>query len=352
MKKAFSRIVTLRGGRPRVGSLRDVDRRLVAVASLAALGVAVAFAFLYGQLGLFRGGYHVTAVFDETGGIRERDDVRLAGVKVGSVTSIEPNFQRGYVLITFRVDEGVELGPKTRADVQMSNLLGGRYLKLTGPVQKPYLEDLPEEERRIPKERTSTPYTVVDAANKTTNDLGTLDMEALTKVLDETEKLTLPSQKNLNKLLTNISTLNAALNEKSPQFQQLVSDANQLTGTLARKNEDLTRLIEASRTLLGALSKHRDELAGALNRNSRTVSALANVVDKRSKELDALLANLHTITQRLEPQVGNLNTTLALMGPTFERFGAAGDTGSLAFIATGLGVLQNTKPVLPPEARP
>lgn len=352
MKKALSRLVTVRGGRPRLGSLRDLDRRLVAIASLAVLGVMLSFAFQYGQLGLFRGGYHVTAVFAETGGIRERDDVRLAGVKVGSVTAIEPNFHKGYVLVTFQVDEGVELGPKTRADVQMSNLLGGRYIKLTGPVQKPYLDGLSEEKRRIPKERTGTPYTVVDAVNKSVGDLGTLDMEALTKVLNETEKLTVPSQKNLNRLLTNISTLNAALNEKSPQFQQLVSDANRLTGTLARKNDDLTRLIEASRTLLGTLSAHRDELSGALGRNSRTVSVLADVVDKRGKELDDLLSNLHTITQRLEPQIGNLNTTLALMGPTFEGFAAAGDTGNLAFIATGLGVLQNTKTILPPEARP
>ena len=352
MKKTFSRVTAVRGRRPRLGSLRDRDRRLVAVASLAVLGVLLAFAFLYGQFGLFRGGYHVTAVFGETGGIRERDDVRLAGVKVGSVTAIEPDFHKGHVVVTFRVDEGIELGPRTRADVQMSNLLGGRYIKLTGPVQKPYLDELSEAKRRIPKERTGTPYTVVDAVNKSTGDLGTLDMAALTKVLNETEKLTLPSQKNLNRLLTNISTLNAALNEKSPQFQRLISNANQLTGTLARKNADLTRLIEASRTLLGTLSEHRDELADSLGGNSRTVSALANVVDKRGKELDDLLANLHTITQRLEPDIGDLNTTLALLGPTFENVAAAGDTGNLAFIATGLGVLQNTKTILPPEARP
>ncbi|WP_106397825.1 MlaD family protein [Actinocorallia populi] len=352
MKKTLSRLADVRGGRPRLGSLRDADRRIVALASLAVIGAMLAFAFLYGQLGLFRGGYRVTAVFAETGGIRDGDDVRLAGVKVGSVTAIEPDFHRGHVLLTFQVDEGIELGPRTRADVQLSNLLGGRYLKLTGPVQKPYLDGLPEEKRRIPAERTGTPYTVVDALNKSTGDLGTLDMDALTKILNETEKLTLPSQKNLNKLLTNISTLNAALNDKSPQFQRLVSDADRLTGTLARKNADLTRLIEASRTLLGTLSEHRDELSGALGSGSRTATVLADVVDRRGEELDDLLANLHTITERLGPDMGDLNTTLALLGPTFEGLAQAGDTGRLAAVATGLGVLQNTKTILPPEARP
>ncbi len=338
--------------RPRLRSLRDFDRRLVAVASLALGGSLIAFAFFYGQLGLFRGGYDVTAVFAETGGVQVKDDVRLAGVKVGDVTGIDPDFQHGRVVITFRIDGGIDLGPRTRADVQVSNLLGGRYVKLTGPVQKPYLEDLPEDERRIPKERTGTPYTVVDALNKTTGDLGTLDVAALTKILNETEKLTLPSQKNMNRLLTNISTLNAALNEKSPQFQQLISDASRLTGTLATKNADLTRLIEASRTLLKTLAAHRDDLAGALDRNGRTVDALADVVDRRGRELDGLLSSLHTITQRLEPNVGNLNTVLALLGPTFRGIADAGDTGNLAAVATGLGVLQNTRTIMPPEARP
>lgn len=352
MRKTLSRVGSVRGRRPRLASLRDLDRRLVAVVSMAVIGAMLAFAFLYGQLGLFRGGYDVTAVFTETGGIQTRDDVRLAGVKVGSVTGIDPNFQKGYVTITFRLDSGVELGPKTRADVQLSNLLGGRFLKLTGPVQKPYLHDLPVEKRHIPKERTGTPYTVVDALNKSTGDLGTLDMKSLTKVLKETEKLALPSQKNLNKLLTNISTLNSALNEKSPQFQQLIADADKLTGTLATKNADLTRLIEASRTLLKTLAAHKGELSDALGGNSRTVTVLANVVDKRGKELDDLLANLHTITERLEPNIGSLNTTLALLGPSFEALANAGDTGNLAFVATGLGVLQPTQTILPPEARP
>ncbi|GAB2834080.1 MCE family protein [Actinocorallia aurea] len=334
-------------------SLRDLNKRIVALVSLALLTSCIGFAFLYGQVGLFQDGYHVTGVFTETGGLKEGDDVRLAGVKVGKVTAIDPDFDHGKVRITFRVDSGVDLGPQTRADVQLANLLGGRYLKLTGPVQEPYLADLDEDDRRIPEDRTGTPYTVVAALNKTTGDLGKLDMKSITKILEETEKIDLPTQANLNKLLTNVSTLNAALNAKSPQFQQLVADANRLTGVLATKNEDLARLLDASQTLLETLTEHRTELAASLGGNARVVDTLADVVGKRGKELDDLLANLHTLTQRLEPRMADLNTDLALLGPTFEGLANAGSTGEgLAAMITGLGVLQGPETILPPEARP
>ncbi|MCD0451445.1 MCE family protein [Actinocorallia sp. API 0066] len=339
--------------RLRPPSLRDVNRRLVALVSVGTFGAFIAFAFLYGQLGLFQGGYHVTAVFAETGGVKKGDDVRLAGVRVGAVTAVTPDFEHGFVRITFRVDSGIDLGPRTRADVQLANLLGGRFVKLTGPVQEPYLADLAEPHREIPRERTGTPFTVVDALNTTTGGLSRLDTESIGRILKETEKIKTPSKENLNKLLTNITTLNAALNAKSPEFRQLLADSEKLTGTLARKNGDLVRLLEASRTLMKTLHDHRDELASTLGDNADTVRALGDVVEKRGKELDDLLRHLHTLTQRLEPGMADLNSNLALLGPTFEGLANAGSTGKgLAVMATGLGVLQGGKPILPPEARP
>lgn len=335
--------------RPRIGSLRDANRRIVAVVAVGVLSALVLFAYAYGQLSLFQGGYDVTGVFADSGGLRVKDDVRQAGVKVGTVRSIEPDFQRGRVLITFRVDGGVRLGTQARADVQLANLLGGRYVKLTGPVQKPYLDELPEAGRRIPAERTGTPYTVVEAINTTTSTLGTLDVKSITKILEESDELTLPSPENLNKLLTNVTALNAALNDNSPQFQKLVANANRLTGTLARKNKDLTRLVEAARTLLRALAAHKDELAATFGRSSRVVGTLGDLVTRRAGELDSLLTNLHKLTTRLDPRITDLNTDLSLLGPTFARFGSSGVGSGMI---TGLGFIQSPKIILPPESRP
>ena len=79
------------------------------------------FAFLWTNSGgriplLSDDGYRVSASFERTGGLSSGADVRLAGVPVGKVTDIDPDFQRGHVVVTFEVDRGVEIGPETTAE--------------------------------------------------------------------------------------------------------------------------------------------------------------------------------------------------------------------------------------------
>src|SRR5512139_3349896 len=173
-------------------SLRDVDQRLVAIVSVSVVTVALVVAAVIGQFKLLQGGYEMSGVFTDTAGMKDGDDVRVAGVKAGKVTSVRPDFDTGHIIITWKVDPGVDLGPDTRAEVQTATLLGGRYLKLTGPVAKPYMADLPGGRRKIPLERTSVPFTITDALEGATGITRSLDQKAIDKLLDETAKIDMP----------------------------------------------------------------------------------------------------------------------------------------------------------------
>ena len=123
-------------------SFRDRDPVVLGLVSVAVIALLLVAVFLTGSLGLLASRYTVTGVFTDTGGLHSGNDVKVAGIKVGEVTAVEPDFSRGTVLITWEVDSGVDLGPQTRAEARTSNILGGRYLRLTGPVAEPYLADL------------------------------------------------------------------------------------------------------------------------------------------------------------------------------------------------------------------
>src|SRR5690606_33844187 len=99
-------------------SLRDVNRRVVALISVTVLGAACALAFAVGELRLLERGYEMSGAFADTGGLKDGDDVRVAGVRVGRVLKVEPDFSQGHVVITWRVDAKVKLGLNTRADIQ------------------------------------------------------------------------------------------------------------------------------------------------------------------------------------------------------------------------------------------
>ena len=76
------------------------------------------------------GGYSLTARFDHVDGVRDGTDVRLSGIKVGTVVSqiLEP---KTYVAILhLNIDRDIQLPTDTVVTITSSGLLGDKYLSL------------------------------------------------------------------------------------------------------------------------------------------------------------------------------------------------------------------------------
>ncbi len=112
--------------------------RSLAEIATGAVILAVAFLFLgYAVLNSGRGtmvsggnGTQLTARFDRIDGISNGTDVRIAGVRVGSVTDARIDPQTFSAELTLRVDGGLRLPEDTSAEVTSEGLLGGRYVSL------------------------------------------------------------------------------------------------------------------------------------------------------------------------------------------------------------------------------
>jgi len=327
-------------------SLRDVNQKLVAIVTLAALGVACVFAFAVGQLRLLDRGYTMSGEFSDLSGLKKGQDVRVAGVKSGRITSVKPDFAHGKVIVTWQVNAGIDLGPKTRAEIQTTTLLGGRYLRLSGPVSKPYMADVPESKRRIPLSRTGVPFTVPEALEGAQNIVGKLDQQSVDKLLTEVNKIKSPGAEKLKRILVNVQELSRMLNDSYPQIQKLIESSKTITGTLASKDQQLREIINASQLLLDTLVRRRNELATTIGQGNRTVQTLSSTISKNQKHLDTLLSNLHLLTTRLAPNMDALNTNFSLLGPTFQQVATLKGNGPwVEGMLTGLGPLQPPGPI-------
>jgi virulence factor Mce-like protein len=327
-------------------SLRDVNQKIVAIVTLTVIATACVFAFAAGQLHLFDRGYTMSGVFSETGGVKPGQDVRVAGVKAGRITSVEPDFDKGHVIITWHVNAGIDLGVDTRADIQTATLLGGRYLKLSGPVGRTTMADLPESRRRILLQRTSVPYTVPDVLEGAQNIVGELDQRSVDKLLDELNKIESPQAPELRRILVNAQELSRALNDSWPEVQKLIENSKTVTGTLAAKDRQLREIIDSSQVLLQALVNRRNELAATIGQGSRTVRTLSNVIEHNQREINELLDNLHLLTSRLGPNMEALNTDFSLLGPTLLQFSKVRGNGAwIEGVLTGFGPIQPSGPV-------
>ena len=73
------------------------------------------------------------AEFVDATGVVKGDDIRIAGVKVGTVKGVEI-VDRTRALVTFTVEESSTLTGATHAAIRYRNLVGQRYIALTDEI--------------------------------------------------------------------------------------------------------------------------------------------------------------------------------------------------------------------------
>jgi phospholipid/cholesterol/gamma-HCH transport system substrate-binding protein len=76
-------------------------------------------------------GYMLNAKFDHIDGLPVGSDVRMAGVKVGSVVSARIDPQSYLAVVTLSVRDGLKLPKDSSAAIDSDGLLGGKYLSLS-----------------------------------------------------------------------------------------------------------------------------------------------------------------------------------------------------------------------------
>ena len=80
--------------------------------------------------GIGAGSYPLTASFRSAEGVTVGTDVRLAGVRIGTVTGMDLNPETFRADTTFAIDTAVALPADTAVVVASEGLLGGNYIEM------------------------------------------------------------------------------------------------------------------------------------------------------------------------------------------------------------------------------
>ena len=98
----------------------------------AVLAVAIGFVvFAYTRSGVATvSGYEVSAAFNRVDGIANGSDVRIGGIKVGSVIGRELEPETYRAVLRMSIDETVALPADSSAAVVSDGLLGGKFIDL------------------------------------------------------------------------------------------------------------------------------------------------------------------------------------------------------------------------------
>jgi phospholipid/cholesterol/gamma-HCH transport system substrate-binding protein len=108
---------------------RNVIETVMGAVVLVIAALFLFFAYSTSQVHAARG-YEVRAKFERVDGIREGGDVRMSGIKIGTIVAQTLDPKTYQAVVRMSIDPSVKLPKDTKAQIASAGLLGDKYLSL------------------------------------------------------------------------------------------------------------------------------------------------------------------------------------------------------------------------------
>jgi phospholipid/cholesterol/gamma-HCH transport system substrate-binding protein len=268
-------------------------------------------AFNASRLPFIGGGTTYHADFADAAGLKPGDDVRIAGVKVGQVTSVDLDGAK--VRVGLKVDSGMHVGPDSRADIKIKTLLGQKYVALTPSGAGQLQGD-------IPLARTTTPLDVTQAFIGLGERAGAIDTQQLARAFDTIAATFKDTPPYVQSSLRGLQRLSTTIASRDSELRQLLARTNGVTQTLAARDAEVAKLINDSNLILQTVYEQRAVVHQLLVDTAAVSRQLAGLVRESRAILGPALRNLQKTLVILQRNQDNLDATIHLEAPFIRDF--------------------------------
>jgi phospholipid/cholesterol/gamma-HCH transport system substrate-binding protein len=308
-------------------------------ALLVFLLAAVVGAAIAASSGGGGGAYRVRAVFDNASFLIPGEDVKIAGVKVGTIDHLDLT-RDNKAAVVLRINDPAFRPFRRDATcrVGLQSLIGEQFVDCTptqarGPGVKP-APPLPQlktgpgkGEYLLPVSQTTTP----------------VNQDLIFNIMrvPERDRLRLIINELGAGLAGNGGQLRQALKRANPALQQ----TDRVISVLARQNRTVARLVDESDQVLTPLAKRRRALAGFIGKAGRTAQATAARGDALERDLQKLPAFLRklgpaaddfgSLADQATPALESLRSQAGPINQTVERLGPTASKATPALVALG-----------------
>lgn len=245
----------------------------------------------------------LTAYFTKTVGLYEASDVRVLGVRIGEVTSIEPMGERVKVEMTY--DGRYDIPADAQAVVVAPSIVSDRYVQLT-PVFTggAVLEDGAElslEDTAVPVELDEI-YESLDELSVALGPEGANKDGALNDLIEVGAENLEGNGALLNSTLKDFSTLVSTVSEQRGDLFQTVANLQDFTTTIATSDRTVRAFNRDLAVVAEQLEAEREDLQTAVRQLSVALGEVATFVRDNKTALTANVSDLADVTGVLVKQ--------------------------------------------------
>jgi phospholipid/cholesterol/gamma-HCH transport system substrate-binding protein len=255
----------------------------------AALGISIASTGVPAAVGY-------QAVFSNVTGLVAGDDVDIAGVRVGQVTSIAVH-DHNLALVGFSLQQGRPLPVTVTATIKYRNLVGQRYIELgqgTGPVGRTLRPG-----GTIPLAQTSPALDLTVLFNGFQPLFQALSPGDVNKLASEIIQVFQGESPNIAALIATVGSLTTALATKDQVIGQVIGNLNAVVHTITSRGNALASLVTSLQELVSGLAADRQPIGTAISAIASLSSATAGLLQVGRAPLQSDIAQLRRLASNL-----------------------------------------------------
>ena len=292
-----------------MASLPKVGPGALRVVALAVVGVLVIAAVIALRPGSDE--KLITASFPRTVSIYEGSDVRVLGVGIGSVESVEPAGTT--VKVTMRYDAEVKVPADVKAAVIAPSVVGDRFIQLTPAYTRgPVLEDgatLDADRTAVPLELDQI-YESIDELAVGLGPDGANKEGALTRLLNSTSRNFGGQGEQFNETIRNLSRFTGTLDNNKDALFETAAEVERFVSALAENDQTVRDFNDSLASASGVLEGERDDLAAALRNLGIAMEQVSSFVRENEEALSQNVRGLVQVSDVLVKQRAALEETL------------------------------------------
>lgn len=258
------------------------------------------------------------AEFSDVSGLRVGDDVKVAGVRVGRVDSIEVT--EAGAMVGFDLSEEQPLLDTTRVVMRYQNLLGQRYLAL---VQDDDRGPALDAGAQIPMELTDPGFDLTALLNGFRPLFEVLQPDDVNRLATSMVQVLQGEGGTIEQLLQQTTELTGFLSDRDELYGQVLTNLTPVLQNLDGRGSELTSTIKELRALMTGLARDREAIGSSIDGVSRLVGATSGLLRETRQPTVEAVGELRDVAAQMKASRNKLNTAIDSFGLIFESLGRA-----------------------------
>jgi phospholipid/cholesterol/gamma-HCH transport system substrate-binding protein len=254
----------------------------------------------------------MTAMFPRTVSVYEGSDVRVLGVKVGSIEKVEPAGTTVKVEMVY--DDTVKVPEDVKAAIIAPSVVGDRYVQLTPVYQEgPQLKDgatLDTDRTAVPLELDDIYQNLSDLAEALGPDGANSD-GALTRLLDSTARNFGGQGKQFNQTIRDLSRFTTTLDNRKDDLFGTAREIEVFVKALADNDQTVRQFNDSLQAAANMLEEEREDLAAALRNLGVAMTHVRGFVQDNEASLSRNIKGLVRVTDTFVKRRTELEETLS-----------------------------------------